>query len=127
VRADPCGRAAYAQGVFRQLTEQGADFFLSIKGNEKTLQRQVSRQFEGKRQIPFAATHHEIGHGREITWAMRAKEAPEHIKADWPGSVWIVELLASCSRDGKPFKTLHLFITSLRTTTEALLRLIRER
>ena len=58
---------------------------------------------------------------------MRAKEAPEHIKADWPGSAWIVELLASGSRDGKPFKARHLFITSLRTTPEALLRLIRER
>ena len=113
--------------VFRQLTEQGADFFLSVKGNEKTLQRQVSAQFQGKRQIPFTATHHEIGHGREITWTMQAKEAPEHIKADWPGSAWIVELLASGSRDGKPFQARHLFITSLRTTPEALLRLIRQR
>ena len=58
----------------------------------------------GKRQIPFAAKHHEIGHGRYITWALRAKEAPEHIKADWPGTAWIVELVASGSRDGKPFK-----------------------
>jgi hypothetical protein len=40
---------------------------LSVKGNEKTLKQQVSAQFQGKRQIPFAATHHEIGHGREIT------------------------------------------------------------
>ena len=98
---------------------------MSVKGNEKTLKRQVSRQFQGKRQIPFAAMHHEIGHGREITWAMRAKETPEHIKADWTGSAWIVELLASGSRDGKPFKARHLFINSLRTTPEALLRLIR--
>ena len=58
---------------------------------------------------------------------MRAKEAPEHIKADWPGSAWIVELLASGSREGKPFKARHLFLTSLRTCPEALLRLIRER
>ena len=58
---------------------------------------------------------------------MRAKEAPEYIKADWPGSAWIVELQASGSRDGKPFQARHLFITSLRTTPEALLRLIRER
>ena len=88
---------------------------MSVKGNEKTLHRQIRCQFEGKRQIPFAATHHEIGHGREITWAMRAKEAPEHIKADWPGSAWIVELLASGSRDGKPFKAMHLY--GLRPTS----------
>jgi len=39
----------------------------------------------------------------------------------------MVELVASGSRDGKPFKARHLFVTSLRTTPEALLRLIRER
>jgi predicted transposase YbfD/YdcC len=58
---------------------------------------------------------------------MGAEEAPEHIKADWPGSAWIVELLASGSRNRKPFQTKHLFISSLRTTPEALLRMIRER
>ena len=58
---------------------------------------------------------------------MQTKETPERIKADWPGSAWIVELLVSGSRDGKPFQTRHLFITSLRTTPAALLRLIRER
>ena len=50
---------------------------------------------------------------------MRTKEAPEYIKADWLGIAWIVELLASGSRDGKPFKARHLFLTSLRTTPEA--------
>ena len=58
---------------------------------------------------------------------MHAKEAPKHIKANWPGSAWIVELLASDNRDGKPFNARHLFITSLRTTPEALLRLDWER
>jgi len=57
---------------------------------------------------------------------MRAKEPPEHIKADWPWGAWIVEMLASGSRGGKPFKARLLFITSLRNTPEALLRLIRE-
>ena len=36
-------------------------------------------------------------------------------------------MLASGRRDGKPFSARHLFLTSLRTTPEALLRLIRER
>ena len=38
-----------------------------------------------------------------------------------------MELLASGSREGKPFKARHLFLTSLRTTPEALLRLICQR
>jgi predicted transposase YbfD/YdcC len=58
---------------------------------------------------------------------MRAKEAPEHIKADWPCSAWIVEVLTSASREGKPFRARHLFLTNLRTAPEALLRQVRER
>jgi len=28
----------------------------------------------------------EVSHGRAITWSLRAKEAPNHIKVEWPGS-----------------------------------------
>lgn len=73
------------------------------------------------------ATDHEIGHGRDIRWTLRAKEAPEYIKANWQGTSWIAEVIATGTRDGKPFTATHRFITSLRTTPEALLRLVRER
>jgi len=36
-------------------------------------------------------------------------------------------VIATGTRDGKPFKATHQFITSLRTTPDALLRLVRER
>jgi predicted transposase YbfD/YdcC len=35
--------------------------------------------------------------------------------------------MATGSRDGKPFQATHMFLTSLRTTPEALLQLVRER
>jgi hypothetical protein len=73
------------------------------------------------------ATDHEIGHGRDICWTLRAKEAPGHIKANWNGTSWIAEVIATGIRDGKLFKATHRFITSLRTTPEALLRQRRER
>lgn len=73
------------------------------------------------------ATDHEVGHGRDIRWTLRAKEAPVHIKANWQGTSWIAEVIATGTRDGKPFTATHRFITSLRTTPEALLRLVRER
>jgi len=38
-----------------------------------------------------------------------------------------VEVKATGSRNGKSFRAIHLFLTSLRTTPEALLRLVRER
>ena len=52
---------------------------------------------------------------------------PEHIKANWHGTSWIAEVIATGIRDGTPFKATHRFITSLHTTPDALLRLVRER
>ena len=98
-----------------------------MKGNEKTLHRQIHSQFLGKRRIPFVATDHEVSHGRNITWTLRAKQAPEHIREAWIGSSWIVDVGATGSRESKPFQTQHLFLTSLRTTPDALLQLVRDR
>ena len=58
---------------------------------------------------------------------LRAKQAPEHIRENWICTSWIVEAMATGSRDGKPYKATHLFLTSLRTTPEALLQLARDR
>ncbi|WP_259721762.1 hypothetical protein [Synechococcus sp. CS-1328] len=66
---------------------------MTVKSNQKTLYRQIGSQFEGKREIPFSATNQEKRHGRDTTWKLRAKEAPEHIKLNWPGSAWIVEVI----------------------------------
>ncbi len=66
---------------------------LTVKANQQTLYRQIGCRFQGKRRIPFRATDHEKKRGRETVWELRAKEAPEHIKANWPGSAWIAGLL----------------------------------
>ncbi|MFQ6539802.1 MULTISPECIES: hypothetical protein [Aphanothece] len=70
------------------------------------------------------ATNQEISHGRDITWTLRAKQAPEHIFEAWIGTSWVVEVTATGTRDGKPFQATHLFLTSLRTTPKALLQLV---
>jgi len=100
---------------------------LTVKANQKTLHRQIRSQFQGKCKIPFVATDHEIGHGRVITWTLRAKQAPEHIRETWAGTSWIMEMTATGSRDGRPFQAAHLFLTSLRTTPKVLLQLVRDR
>ncbi len=97
-----------------------------MKANQKTLHRQIRRQFQGKRQIRFLATDHEVSHGRDISWMLRAKQAPEHRREAWVGTSWIVEVAADGIRDGKPFRATHLFLTSLRRP-EALLKLVRDR
>ena len=91
------------------------------------MHRQIASQFQGKRTIPFVAWDQQISHGRDITWTLRAKEAPQHIRESWVGTSWILEMTATGTRDGKPFQAQHLFLTSLRTTPEALLQLVRDR
>ena len=62
---------------------------LTIKDNQRTLRRKLARQFEGKR-------------------------ASDHLKANWPGSAWIVEVLAdTITSIGKRELRQHLRITSL--------------
>ena len=100
---------------------------MRVKANQKILHHQIRSQFQGKRTILFLATDHVIGHGRAIAWMLRAKQAPEHMREAWIGTSWIVEVAATGSRDGKPFQAQHLFLTSLRTTPEALLQLVRDR
>ncbi|MCP9841999.1 transposase [Synechococcus sp. J7-Johnson] len=91
------------------------------------MHRQIRCQFQGKRHIPVEASAFEEGHGRAITWTLRAKQAPEHIREAWSGTSWIVEMAAVGTRDGKTFRQTHFFLTSLRTTPETLLQLVRDR
>ncbi len=100
---------------------------LTVKSNQKTLYRQIGSLFQGKRHIPFTASDHEKRHGRDTLWELSAKEAPEHIKANWPGCSWIVEMVTTTTRSGSTTTRRHLFLTSIRTTPDALLRLIRQR
>ena len=100
---------------------------MTVKGNQKTLYRQIRSQFQGKRRFPFVARDHEVSHGRNISWMLRAKQAPEHIRENWIGTSWIVEVAAIGRRDGKAFQATHVFLTSLRTTPDALLQLVRDR
>jgi hypothetical protein len=84
--------------------------------NQKTRHRQICNQFLGKRQILFEATNHEFNHGRDISWALRAKYAPELIRESWVGTTSVLKLTATGTRDCRPFQAIHLFLTSLRST-----------
>jgi hypothetical protein len=92
--------------LLRQLQKQAADLLLSVTVNKKTLDRQIRSQFQGKRKMRFGARDHEIGHGRYISWTLRAPaagfriavEAPEHITESWIGSNSIVEVTPSSTR-----------------------------
>ena len=65
-------------------------------------------------------------HGRKITWTLLAKQAPEHISEPLRGNNWIVGGGAR-TREGKAFYATHAINTSLCSTLEALLQLVRDR
>ncbi|MCP9800746.1 transposase [Synechococcus sp. RedBA-s] len=100
---------------------------MTVNGNQKTLHRQIRCQVQGKRHIPVEAGVFEEGHRRVITWTLRAKQAPEHIREAWSGTSWIVKVIAVGTRGGKTFRQSHFVLTSFRTTPEALLRQVRDR
>jgi hypothetical protein len=65
-----------------------------------------------------------------------SERGPEHIRSAWSGTSWIVEVVTEGTREDKPFRATHLYCftrrssrcdTSLRTTPEALLQLVRDR
>jgi len=62
-----------------------------------------------------------------VRWQLRARNATDTIRQRWEGASWIIELVSTGRRDGKPFHHVHLFITTLRTSLKALLRLVRQR
>ncbi len=55
---------------------------------------------------------HEKRHGRDTTWILRAREAPAHIKENWPGCSWIVEVVTTVISKGKRTERAHHFLTS---------------
>jgi hypothetical protein len=62
-----------------------------------------------------------------VRWTVRARNATGAIRERWAGASWIIELVSTGWRDGKPFHHVYLFITTLRTSPKALLRLVRQR
>ncbi len=70
-------------------------------------------------------SYFEASHGRQVHWQLRASNATETIRERWAGATWIIKLVSTGRRDGKPFDQLHFFITTLRTSPKALLRLVR--
>ena len=67
----PSARCSAAPGEGNRLLVDG-------QGQPEDADRQISSKFKGKRMIPFVATDHEVGHGRNDTWLLRVRPAHEH-------------------------------------------------
>ena len=100
---------------------------LTVKKNQRCLYQHIVSQFRGPRHCPVVISDFEAGHGRQVRWPLRARNATDSIRERWTGASWIIELVSTGRRDGKPFHHVHFLITTLRTGPKALLRLVRQR
>jgi hypothetical protein len=82
---------------------------VTVKTNQPTLRRQMSSQFEGKRQIPFTATAEETVTGVTSIGDCGPRKRRITSRESWPGSAWIVELITTTiKRKGKRSVRRHL-------------------
>jgi hypothetical protein len=72
-------------------------------------------------------SNRERGHGRDITWTLRAMPAPPWVVENWPGSAMIIEVRSKGKRQEKRIDETRTYVTSLRTGADALLRHGRDR
>ncbi len=117
--------ALHTQRRFSQLKEQGADFLLTVKANQKTLYRQIANQLlENARSLSSQlitnrprARHHLESPGQRGT---------RHIKENWHGTSWIAEVIAQACAMASRLKP-PIVHHEPAHHPRALLRLVRER
>jgi hypothetical protein len=102
---------------FQLAAEQGADLLLTVKNNLRMLLRQIVAQFRGHRHFPFEISDFEAGHGLQVSWDLRARNATDAIRERWSGASWIIELVSIGVRDGKPFRHVHHYGFRLTSST----------
>ena len=95
--------------------------------NQRRLFQQIVAQFRGNGHFPVLLSDFEPGHCRQVGWTLRTSNATDAIRQRWAGASWILELVSSGLRGNKPFRQVHFFLTTLRTSPKALLRLVRQR
>jgi hypothetical protein len=96
---------------------------LTVKNNQRHLYQQIVSQFRGHSHFPVEICDVEASHGHQVHWQLRARNATDTIRQRWAGASWIIELVSTGRRNGKPFHHLHKFITTL----QALLQLMCQR
>ncbi len=76
---------------------------------------------------PLHTSMRERRHGRDITWTLQGMPAPEWVVENWPGSATVIAVRSKGRRKGKSIDETRYYVTSLRTSAEALLRHVRDR
>ncbi len=94
---------------------------IAVKNVRRKGFRLIRDRLTTSRKVPWETSHHEVDHGRDIVWTLRAMPAPEWLIEQWPGSATIIAVRNQGIRDGRPVDETRFYVTSLRTSAKALL------
>jgi predicted transposase YbfD/YdcC len=114
--------------IARQVIEQGADFVLAVKGNQKNLEESVRNQFGrgGARKLPrWKLKTREKNHGRVDQRTYTAMEAPKYVRRHWPDVQSVVRVCRETTGPAKASKEVRYFISSLPPEVKRVAKVIR--
>jgi len=120
--------AGCQKAIARQVRDQGADYVLAVKGNQKNLEEAVQFQLgRGHSQVARSKlTTREKSHGRKEQRTYTAMAAPITVTRHWPDVKSIVRVCRETTdQNGKKTKEVRHFISSLPPQVERLASLIR--
>lgn len=103
--------------IAQQIVDQGADYLLSLKGNQGTLHQDVKLFFESANTCPpVGHTRYDGGHGRIETRIVRATSNIQWLKKDhshWPKLTSIIAATAIRECKDKTTEETRYFISSM--------------
>lgn len=114
--------------IARQVRDQGADYLLAVKGNQKNLEEAIEFQLgRGHSKMPRSKLRTgEKSHGRTEQRTYTAMAAPLAVRRHWPDAQSIVRVCRETIEPGKKkTKEVRNFISSLPPQVERLASLIR--
>jgi predicted transposase YbfD/YdcC len=115
------------QAIARQVREQGADYVLAVKGNQKKLQEVVQFQLgRGQSRVPRSKLRtREKNHGRTERRLYTAMAASTAVRRHWPDAQSIVRVCRQTTGQGPKTKEVRDFVSSLPPEVERLAALVR--
>jgi len=116
------------KAIAQQVLDQGGDYVLAVKGNQKSLHRLLKFYFgRGHQNLQRSKlTTKDKGHGRKEQRSYTVLKAPTAVRRRWPGAQSIVRVCRRSTTRGKASEEVRFFISSLPPEAERLARCVRE-
>lgn len=104
--------------IAEQVVDQGADYVLSLKGNQGSLHEDVQTYFSSKLSPAVLTETYDGGHGRIETRALRATDDIDWLKERhcWPGLQSIVAVTATRETKDRTTSETRYFVSSLQAS-----------